>query len=159
MKANCDFWGKNCEFAVDSLFSGNAIGGKLTARAQEPKLKTVLVVEDNSVNRELLRELLSARDYAVEEAENGVQALEMMKQRRPDVLLLDLNMPVLDGFATLRKVREDPELSGLPVLAVTASAMRGDEEKALEAGFDGYLSKPVKSKTLFEQLDRLLKTG
>jgi two-component system, cell cycle response regulator DivK len=126
-------------------------------RAQEPKLKTALVVEDNAVNRELLRELLSARDYVVEEAENGLHALEMMKQRRPDIVLLDLNMPVLDGFATLRKVREDPDLSSLPVLAVTASAMRGDEEKALEAGFDGYLSKPVKSKILFEELDRLLK--
>ncbi len=111
------------------------------------------------MNRELLRELLSARDYVVEEAENGLQALEMMTQRRPDVLLLDLNMPVLDGFATLRKVREQPELSGLPVLAVTASAMRGDEEKAREAGFDGYLSKPVKSQILFHELDRLLKKG
>jgi CheY-like chemotaxis protein len=109
------------------------------------------------VNRELLRELLSVRDYVVEEAENGLHALEMLKKCKPDVLLLDLNMPVLDGFATLRKVREDPGLAGLPVLAVTASAMRGDAEKALEAGFDGYLSKPVKAKMLFDELDRLLK--
>jgi CheY-like chemotaxis protein len=125
--------------------------------AAEGTLKTALVVEDNAVNRELLRELLSSRDYAVEEAENGLQALEMMKHSKPDVLLLDLNMPVLDGFATLRRVREDPALLALPVLAVTASAMRGDEEKALEAGFDGYLSKPVKSAALFQALERILK--
>lgn len=123
----------------------------------EQTLKTALVVEDNAVNRELLRELLSVRDFVIEEAENGLEALEMMKRHRPDIVLLDLNMPVLDGFATLRKLREDAELSSLPVLAVTASAMRGDAEKALEAGFDGYLSKPVKAKLLFEELDRLLK--
>jgi CheY-like chemotaxis protein len=132
-------------------------GRRTLPRPRSQPLKTVLIVEDNAVNRELLRELLSARDFVVEEAENGLQALEMMKQRRPDILLLDLNMPVLDGFGTLRKLRENADLSDLPVLAVTASAMRGDEEKALEAGFNGYLSKPVKSKMLFQELDRLLR--
>jgi two-component system, cell cycle response regulator DivK len=139
--------------------SARRVAENIPGETQERKLKTALVVEDNVVNRELLRELLCARDYLVEEAENGVQALEMMKQRRPDVLLLDLNMPVLDGFGTLRKVREDPQLSSIPVLAVTASAMRGDEEEALKAGFDGYLSKPIQSPLLFQELDRLLKNG
>jgi CheY-like chemotaxis protein len=118
---------------------------------------TVLIAEDNAVNRELLRELLERRGYAVNEAVNGLQALEMMAEHTPDALLLDLNMPVLDGFATLKKVRQDPRLASLPVMAVTASAMRGDQEKALQAGFDGYLSKPIQSSVLYTELTRILK--
>lgn len=120
-------------------------------------MRTALIVEDNPVNRELLRELLMARDYAVEEAVDGLQALNLIKENKPDVLLLDLNMPVLDGFATLQKIREDPKLADLTVLAVTANAMRGDEEKALSAGFDGYLSKPINSSLLYQELERVSK--
>ena len=119
-------------------------------------MPTVLIAEDNAVNRELLRELLEARGYAVQEAGDGLQALEMMAEFKPDALLLDLNMPVLDGFATLKKIRQDPRLASLPVMAVTASAMRGDQEKALEAGFDSYLSKPIQSSALYEELRRIL---
>lgn len=120
-------------------------------------MRTALIVEDNPVNRELLRELLMARDYAVEEAVDGLQALNLIKENKPDVLLLDLNMPVLDGFATLQKIREDPKLADLTVLAVTANAMRGDEEKALSSGFDGYLSKPINSSLLYQELERVSK--
>jgi CheY-like chemotaxis protein len=117
---------------------------------------TVLIAEDNAVNRELLRELLEARGYTVDEAGDGLEALEKMAQSKPDALLLDLNMPVLDGFATLEKIRQDQRLASLPVMAVTAFAMRGDREKALQAGFDSYLSKPIQSSVLYEELERLL---
>ncbi|MFZ0805864.1 MAG: response regulator, partial [Candidatus Sulfotelmatobacter sp.] len=103
----------------------------------------ILVAEDNPANRELLRERLEASGYNVTEACNGQEALDMIAQSRPDLLLLDISMPVLDGFATVRKIRENPQLSALPVLAVTAYAMRGDRDKVLNAGFDGYLSKPI----------------
>jgi CheY-like chemotaxis protein len=119
-------------------------------------MRLALIVEDNAVNRELLSELLQSRGYAVAEASDGQEALEKIRERKPDVILLDLNMPVLDGFATLRKIRVDPQSAGLPVLAVTASAMRGDKEKALEAGFDGYLSKPIQSSVLYNEMDRIL---
>lgn len=120
----------------------------------------VLVAEDNAVNRELLRELMEAHGYSVIEACDGQEALDMIGQSRPDLLLLDIDMPVLDGFATVRKIREDSELSELPVLAVTAFAMQGDREKILKSGFDGYLSKPVDSRLLAEELERHLgKTG
>jgi CheY-like chemotaxis protein len=118
-------------------------------------MKTILIAEDNAVNRELLRELLEARGYAVEEACNGLEALQMIAQSKPDALLLDLNMPVLDGFATVRKIREDPTMASLPVLAVTAYAMRGDREKTLEAGFDEYLSKPISASALDAELERI----
>jgi len=79
----------------------------------------VLVAEDNPVNRELLRELLENRGYAVVEAPDGQEALRMIEQTHPDILLLDIGMPVLDGFAVMRKIRENPSLATLPVLAVT----------------------------------------
>jgi len=116
----------------------------------------VLVAEDNAVNRELLRELLEARGYTVIEARNGHEALQLAEQDHPDLLLLDISMPVLDGFATVRRIRENAQLSALPVVAVTAYAMRGDREKILSSGFDGYLSKPVDSHSLAQELDRHL---
>jgi CheY-like chemotaxis protein len=119
----------------------------------------VLIAEDNAVNRELLREILEARGYAVDEACDGQAALEMIEHMRPDILLLDIGMPILDGFAVVRRIRENPRLAALPVLAVTAYAMQGDREKILSSGFDGYLSKPVKRTVLEEEIDRLLKAS
>ncbi len=119
----------------------------------------ILIAEDNAVNRELLRELLEMRGYVVEEACDGEEALRMIEQSPPDLLLLDIGMPVLDGFAVVRQIRENPRLAPLPVVAVTAYAMQGDREKILNAKFDGYLSKPVNSRCLADELDRLLNRG
>jgi two-component system cell cycle response regulator DivK len=116
----------------------------------------VLIAEDNAVNRELLRELLELRGYTVVEACDGEEALNMVEQTQPDMLLLDIGMPLLDGFAVIRKIRENPRFASLPVVAVTAYAMQGDREKILSSQFDGYLSKPVNSRALAEELDRLL---
>jgi len=119
-------------------------------------MRTVLVAEDNAVNRELLRELLETRGYTVLEACDGQEALHMIDQVQPDILLLDIGMPVLDGFAVVRKIRENPHLAKLPVVAVTAYAMQDDREKILNSKFDGYLSKPIDARSLMEELDRLL---
>lgn len=119
-------------------------------------MTNVLVAEDNPVNRELLRELLENRGYSVAEACDGQAALKMVEESRPDILLLDIGMPVLDGFAVIRRIRQDPTLATLPVLAVTAYAMRGDRENVLNAGFDGYLSKPINARDLTNELERLL---
>ncbi len=119
-------------------------------------MRTVLVAEDNAVNRELLRELLETRGYTVLEACDGQEALHMIDQAQPDILLLDIGMPVLDGFAVVRKIRENPLLATLPVVAVTAYAMQDDREKILNSKFDGYLSKPINPRLLMEELDRLL---
>lgn len=119
-------------------------------------MKTILIAEDNPTNRELLRELLEIRGYMVAEACNGQEALAMVAQAPPDILLLDIGMPLLDGFAVVRKLRENPRFASLPVVAVTAYAMQGDREKIMHSGFDGYLSKPVNSASLVEELGRLL---
>src|SRR5262249_5377240 len=104
---------------------------------------------------ELLRELLEGRGYTVEEACHGQEALQKIAEARPDVLLLDLSMPVMDGFATIKNIRASAEIATLPVLAVTAFAMRGDQEKTVEAGFDGYLSKPINPSALDEALKKI----
>jgi CheY-like chemotaxis protein len=119
-------------------------------------MTTILVAEDNPVNCELLRELLEARGYSVIEAPDGQEALRMIEQSHPDIVLLDIGMPVLDGFAVIRKIRENPSLARLPVLAITAYAMRGDRESVMNAGFDGYLSKPINSSDVSNEIERLL---
>jgi CheY-like chemotaxis protein len=116
----------------------------------------ILIAEDNATNRELFRELLEARGYTVVEACDGPEALRMIEQTQPDILLLDIGMPVLDGFAVVRAIRENPRLAALPVLAVTAYAMQGDRERVLGSGFDGYLSKPINANLLAGELERLL---
>jgi two-component system cell cycle response regulator DivK len=116
----------------------------------------VLIAEDNAVNRELLRELLELRGYTVLEACDGQEALRIIEQTQPELLLLDIGMPEMDGFAVIRRIRENPRSAKLPVVAVTAYAMRGDRERILTSGFDGYLSKPVNSSSLTEELGRLL---
>jgi len=119
-------------------------------------MSKILIAEDNAVNRELLRELLEVRGHTVVEACDGQEALRMIEQTRPDLLLLDIGMPLLDGMGVIRNVRESSRFASLLVVAVTAYAMQGDREKILSAKFDGYLSKPVNARALGEELDRLL---
>jgi len=119
-------------------------------------MKKVLIAEDNAVKRELLRELLEMRGYAVVETCNGEEALQQIAETQPDILLVDLGMPVLDGFGTIQRIRDNPSFCSLPVLAVTAYAMQGDRERVLNSGFDGYLSKPINPITLDQELNRLL---
>ena len=117
-------------------------------------MSKVLIVEDNPVNRELLREILEICQYEVEEASDGPEALEKINQTKPEVVLLDINMPGMDGYAVLGQIRQNPAFRHLPVLAVTAYAMKGDREKILGAGFNGYLSKPIDSGQLLIELRR-----
>jgi CheY-like chemotaxis protein len=121
-------------------------------------MKNILVAEDNAVNRELVHELLETHGYSVFEASNGQEALQMITESIPDLLLLDLGMPVLDGFGVIRQVRDNPAWATLPVLALTAYAMQGDRDRIISSGFDGYLSKPINSGALLEELTRLLET-
>lgn len=119
-------------------------------------MKRVLVVDDKATSRELIRTVLEKSGYAVSEAGDGREAVRMAEQVHPDLILLDLQMPILDGFAALEKIRNDPRFADLPIVAVTANAMEGDREKALAAGFTSYISKPVKLSFLRTELARLL---
>ncbi len=117
-------------------------------------MKRILLVDDNPINRELLREILDMEGYEVEEAEDGLNALRLYKERKPDLTILDLQMPVLDGFETLKCILDcNPEAV---VMAVTAFAMRGDKERALAAGFRDYITKPVEMNHLRSRVRELL---
>jgi len=119
-------------------------------------MSTILVGEDNAVNRELVRELLESFGHEVIEAGNGREVLERLYKVKTDLVLLDIQMPVLDGYAVLRVIRDDEKLKTMPVVALTAFAMRGDREKALDAGFDAHLSKPLDVQKLKSLTKRLL---
>ena len=119
-------------------------------------MKTILVAEDDPASRELMREILEAGGYRVLEACNGGEALQKMEEMEPDLVLLDIQMPGLDGFAVLRQLRQNPSYATLPVVALTAYAMQGDREKVLAAGFDAYLTKPVDATALRAQIQQLL---
>jgi CheY-like chemotaxis protein len=106
-------------------------------------MKRILVADDNAVSRELIREILETDDYEVIEAGDGREALEKIREHQPDLALLDIQMPLLDGNAVVRELRADPRFSRLPVVALTAYAMQGDREKALSLGFSTYITKPI----------------
>lgn len=103
----------------------------------------ILVVEDNEQNLVLMRDILTYHGYAVLTARNGEEGVRLAREERPDLILMDMQMPVLDGFTAVNILRRDPGLHGLKIIAVTSFAMAGDKEKALQAGCDDYLSKPV----------------
>lgn len=112
----------------------------------------VLVVEDNDDNRALVVKILSRHGYEVTEALSGEQALEQVESCVPDLVLMDLNLDGMSGFEATRRLKNDPRLRHIPVVALTAYAMVGDRERALESGCDGYLSKPVDVRRLPEQV-------
>ncbi|HMC54849.1 MAG TPA: response regulator [Gemmatimonadaceae bacterium] len=118
---------------------------------------TVAVVEDNADNRLLLQAILGDR-YALVEYANGAEALAGITSRRPDLVLLDISLPGMDGTEILSRIRRDAQLRGLPVIALTAHAMAGDREKFLAAGFDDYITKPIIDEDeLFRAIDRLIR--
>ncbi len=119
-------------------------------------MKTVLVAEDNAVNRELVTEMLEMLGYGVLEARDGQEALEQLAAQLPDVVLLDLQMPRIDGRETIRRIRDNPAWRHLPVIACTAFAMQGDREEILNLSFDGYISKPVSFAELMAVLQHVI---
>lgn len=118
--------------------------------------RKILVADDNDASRELLREVLEMSGYDVVEAADGQDAVRRARECPPDLVLVDIQMPRLDGYGVLRELRADPHLAGLHVIALTAFAMHGDRERALDSGFDGYITKPVEIAALRQEIKKLL---
>jgi two-component system cell cycle response regulator DivK len=118
----------------------------------------ILLIEDNEQNRDALSRRLQRRGYNVVMAVNGKQGVAMALSERPDLVLMDLNMPELDGWEATRLIKTEPHGVAMPIIAMTAHAMSGDEEKALQAGCDDYHSKPVEFPRLLMQIETLLKS-
>lgn len=117
--------------------------------------KKILIIEDNEKNRVLFTDIMKYYGYDVIEAENGEQGISMAKEQRPDLILLDMQMPVMDGFAALKLLRSDAKTMDIKIIAVTSFAMKGDREKILSAGADDYMAKPVDTRKLSEMVKRL----
>jgi CheY-like chemotaxis protein len=120
-------------------------------------MKTVLIADDKDTGRELVRAAIEGSGYCVVEAIDGVEAVHLARECSPDLVILDLQMPRLDGFGVLAELRADPKLCRTPVLALTASAMPGDRGRAEKAGFDAYFSKPVRLSVLRGEVAKFLR--
>jgi two-component system, cell cycle response regulator DivK len=116
----------------------------------------ILLIEDNAENRYLVTFLLKQRGHEVVPAESGPQALELAKNFRPDLILLDIQLPGMDGHDVARALKSDPQLQHIPVIAVTSYAMVGDREKCLAAGAEGYIEKPINPESFVAEIERFL---
>ena len=117
---------------------------------------TILYVEDNSDNRKLVRRVLEVEGYVVVEATNGFEAMERLQGQAIDLALMDINMPDMDGYTLTSKIKAMPQFARMPIVAVTANVMRGDRERSLQAGCDGYIQKPIDIDNLSQQIERFL---
>lgn len=120
-------------------------------------MKRILIADDQASSRELVRTVLEHFGHQVIEAADGAEALAKARETHPDLVMLDLHMPALDGFATVGELRREPGFGAIPVVALTASAMQGDRERALAAGFSAYLTKPIRLAALRSEVERLLR--
>jgi two-component system cell cycle response regulator DivK len=119
----------------------------------------ILVVEDNPLNLKLVRDVLTASGYEVVEAQTGEAGVSLAADCAPDLVLMDLQLPGIDGYEAMRLIREDPRVAEVPIVALTAFAMREDRERTARAGFDGYLSKPISVRELPAQVGDFLTNG
>jgi two-component system cell cycle response regulator DivK len=110
--------------------------------------KSILIVEDNQMNLKLIRDVLQNKGYETLEAETGEAGIELARERHPDLILMDVNLPQMDGHAAMKILKADASTRQIPIIAVTSFAMKGDREELLAAGFDGYMSKPLDIKEL-----------
>jgi len=116
----------------------------------------ILLIEDNELNRDMLSRRLERRGYAVALATDGSQGADMARSEKPDLILMDMSLPVMDGWELARKLKDDPETRDVPILALTAHVMTGDRERALEAGCDDYDTKPIELPRLLAKIEALL---
>jgi two-component system cell cycle response regulator DivK len=118
--------------------------------------RTVLIVEDNELNMKLFNDLLQAHGYNTIQTMNGRDVVRLAKEHRPDLILIDIQLPEVSGLEVTKMIKADPEISAIPVVAVTAFAMKGDEEKIREGGCEGYIAKPISVPSFLETVAKFL---
>ncbi len=118
----------------------------------------ILVVEDNDINRDMMVRRLRRRGYTIITAVDGQQGIDLTHSENPDLVLMDMSLPIVDGWDATRQIKNDPNVSRIPVVGLTAHAMVGDRDKALKAGCDEYATKPVEFEKLIEMINRLINT-
>ncbi len=121
--------------------------------------KVILIVEDERLNMKLFRDLLQVNGYATLKARNGRQGVEIAREKQPDLILMDIHMPVMDGLEATRILKADPVTASIPIIALTSGAMASDREKAVQAGCDGFMSKPIDIHDFLEMVASELRDG
>ncbi|MGK6308265.1 response regulator [Variovorax sp. DT-64] len=124
-----------------------------------PTLSTVLIIEDNEKNMKLVRDILRHEGYATLEAATGREGLRLAREAPPDLVLMDIQLPDIDGIAVLREIRRDAALDAVPVLAVSASVMPDEQQKVVSSGFDAFITKPIQLQQFRETVQRMMKEG
>ncbi|HWA45017.1 MAG TPA: response regulator [Hypericibacter adhaerens] len=119
--------------------------------------KTVLIVEDNELNMKLFHDLMEAHGYNILQTRDGMEALKLARQHRPDLILMDIQLPEVSGLEVTKWIKEDDDLRAIPVIAVTAFAMKGDEEKILQGGCEAYIAKPISVAQFLSTVERFLR--
>ncbi len=122
-------------------------------------MATILYVEDDLPNRILVRRILAAEGHEIVEAGNAEEALQSLENLKPDLILMDINMPEVDGFTLTKRIKQNPAWQHIPIIALTANVMKGDRERVLQAGCDGYIQKPIDVDALPRQIATFLKRG
>ena len=120
------------------------------------KIKTILVVEDNELNMKLVRGLIKIGKYRMLEAIDAESGIQLIREQRPDLVLMDIQLPGMDGLSATKIIKEDPSVKDIPIVALTSYAMQGDEEKALEAGCTGYIAKPIDTRKFLKTISQYL---
>ena len=118
--------------------------------------KSILIVEDNELNMKLFHDLLMAQGYQVLQSREGVQGFQMAREHRPDLIVMDIQLPSISGLEVTRWLKEDPDLASIPVVAVTAFAMKGDESRIMEGGCEAYIAKPISVVSFLRTVERFL---
>jgi two-component system cell cycle response regulator DivK len=144
MLQNTEYAGKTARAAADTI------------RGRGLMSKTVLIVEDNELNMKLFHDLLDAHGYQTLQTKDGMEALAMVRKHRPDLILMDIQLPEVSGLEVIKWIKEDDNLRSIPVVAVTAFAMKGDEEKMREGGCDAYIAKPISVGKFIETVKQFL---
>ena len=121
--------------------------------------KTILIVEDNDLNMKLFRDLLKAHDYETLETRDGMEALAMAREHKPDLILMDIQLPGVSGLEVTRQIKADDDIKSIPVVAVTAFAMKGDEDRIREGGCEAYIAKPIRIDELISTVRRFVDGG
>ena len=119
-------------------------------------IKKILIIEDNEQNLILMKDILTYHGYEVIDANNGKEGVKIARELRPDLILMDIQMPVMDGLTAIKILKDDPETKNIKIIGVTSYAMKGDEEKILASGFDAYVSKPINTRQLPELVKKSL---
>jgi two-component system cell cycle response regulator DivK len=134
-------------------------GSSATDQASPPvtaKPKTILVVEDNELNMKLFHDLLEAHGYNILQTRDGMEALKIARQHRPDLILMDIQLPEVSGLEVTKWIKEDDNLKSIPIIAVTAFAMKGDEERIREGGCEAYIAKPISVTNFLKTVEQFL---